>query len=337
MGNSKRLDYLDIAKGLAMFCVIAGHMGVVHVNAFVFSFHMPLFFLVSGYFYKADGAKVLRNSGRLLTAYCWTVVAVLVLSEAMTLAQVLHRGDDLIALVNVARKWIVAGLYGSGARVDFFCFRLPAIGAVWFLLAMIWGGWMLLVINKLRKDWQQMAAVVSLFLAGWFTTKWTWLPWSVQSGMCATLFMFIGYKARKYNEFEIRKVFFPASVLIWGVALYSCYIAAPPELSKCFFPNVVINVAGGVTGTYVVVCVCRWIERVGRGAVYRYMLFWGRNTLVVLCAHLTELNCVPWSKVYSLIDSRPIGLIVVFCLKVLWATLAVLLVNKYKDRNRLPS
>ena len=26
--NNARLDYFDIAKGLAMFCVIAGHMGV---------------------------------------------------------------------------------------------------------------------------------------------------------------------------------------------------------------------------------------------------------------------------------------------------------------------
>ena len=137
--NNARLDYFDIAKGLAMFCVIAGHMGVSQVSAFVYSFHMPLFFLISGYFFKNDSTKVLRNSKRLLTAYCWTVVAVIVLSEVRALAKVLVKGEDVFYLVKVAGKRIVAGLYGSGARHDFLCFDIPHIGAVWFLLALIWG------------------------------------------------------------------------------------------------------------------------------------------------------------------------------------------------------
>lgn len=138
--NSGRLDYFDIAKGLAMFCVIAGHMGMAQTfNPFAFSFHMPLFFLISGYFYKNDAAKVLRNTKRLLTAYLWTVLAVIILSEVMPLAKVALRGDDVISLAKVAGHWALAGLYGSGARGDCLGMHLPAIGAVWFLLALAWG------------------------------------------------------------------------------------------------------------------------------------------------------------------------------------------------------
>lgn len=133
------MDYFDIAKGLAMFCVIAGHMGVRHVNAFVFSFHMPLFFLISGYFFKSDATKVWRNCKRLLTAYLWTVVAIAALSELFVLADVLFKGGDPFMLVENIGKWALAGLYGSGARVDCLGLHLPPIGAVWFLLALAWG------------------------------------------------------------------------------------------------------------------------------------------------------------------------------------------------------
>ena len=45
-----RLTYIDIAKGFAMLCIIAGHFGIVTANRFVYTFHVPLFFLISGYF-----------------------------------------------------------------------------------------------------------------------------------------------------------------------------------------------------------------------------------------------------------------------------------------------
>ena len=46
----KRLAYMDIAKGIGILAVIAGHMGNSAVNKLVFSFHMPLFFVIIGYF-----------------------------------------------------------------------------------------------------------------------------------------------------------------------------------------------------------------------------------------------------------------------------------------------
>lgn len=331
--SSPRLDYFDIAKGLAMFCVIAGHMGVQQVNPIFHSINMPLFLIVSGYFYKADTTKVLRNSKRLLTAYCWTVVAILVLSEVRALAKILLNGDDVITLIKVAGKWILIGLYGSGVRTDFLGLHFPGvIGAMWFLLALIWGMGILLIISKFQRGWQQGVAVVLFFLVGWLTAKWTWLPLSVQSGMCATLFMFIGYKVRVYKELEKRNIFIPLSIVMWSVALYFSFTNGDMLVASSRYPNVVINIVGSIAATYLVVCVSRWISRVGKGPVYRYMLFWGRNTLVALCAHSVEPHIFHFWKVYSLIDIRPIAFIVVFCLKVLWCTLVVLLFNKYKDR-----
>ena len=49
--NNKRLDNLDVAKGIGILLVIFGHcqlgwIGSVH--SLIYSFHMPLFFFISG-------------------------------------------------------------------------------------------------------------------------------------------------------------------------------------------------------------------------------------------------------------------------------------------------
>lgn len=46
-GNTKkRIEYLDVAKGIAMIGVIIAHFGGIPflLNRICFSFHMPLFF-----------------------------------------------------------------------------------------------------------------------------------------------------------------------------------------------------------------------------------------------------------------------------------------------------
>lgn len=49
MNEKKRLDYIDIAKGIGMLAIIWGHiMERGPTNVFVYSFHIPLFFFMSG-------------------------------------------------------------------------------------------------------------------------------------------------------------------------------------------------------------------------------------------------------------------------------------------------
>lgn len=53
--KKQRIEYFDAAKGIAIIAVIVGHMGLIArgmtlTEKFIFSFHMPIFFLISGYF-----------------------------------------------------------------------------------------------------------------------------------------------------------------------------------------------------------------------------------------------------------------------------------------------
>ena len=50
---NKRLDYIDTAKGIGIILVVIYHhlLGAEYINNWISSFHMPLFFMITGYLY----------------------------------------------------------------------------------------------------------------------------------------------------------------------------------------------------------------------------------------------------------------------------------------------
>lgn len=61
--KKKRIDEIDILKGLGIICVAAGHCGAPFEH-FIYMFHMAVFFVASGFFFKAENASSLRRLGR---------------------------------------------------------------------------------------------------------------------------------------------------------------------------------------------------------------------------------------------------------------------------------
>ena len=52
-GSYKRVDWVDFAKGLGIVLVVIGHSGIPKtLSAWIWSFHMPLFFFISGLFFN---------------------------------------------------------------------------------------------------------------------------------------------------------------------------------------------------------------------------------------------------------------------------------------------
>ena len=56
----KRVDYLDYAKGIAIILVVLGHIfSGGNIKTYIYSFHMPLFFIISGYLFNYSNVKSL--------------------------------------------------------------------------------------------------------------------------------------------------------------------------------------------------------------------------------------------------------------------------------------
>lgn len=70
--NTRNLLF-DIIKGIGIILMIIGHLTQYATNI-IFSFHMPLFFILSGYFYKQTDIKsgLINDAKRLIIPYIIT-------------------------------------------------------------------------------------------------------------------------------------------------------------------------------------------------------------------------------------------------------------------------
>ena len=75
--SQKRIEFIDLAKGICIICIVLGHCGVAFSIPGISNFVMPAFFILSGLFFKeydSAGTQVLsalveRLSGKTLLDY----------------------------------------------------------------------------------------------------------------------------------------------------------------------------------------------------------------------------------------------------------------------------
>ncbi len=125
-GNKTRDAGIDIAKGIAILSIVAGHLGVGWINSIVFTFHVPLFFILSGYFFKDREGVIKKYAQRLLVPYIFVVAVLALVAFAKNVAKAIV-SNSTINVYDTVFKWIVASIYGSGSRNDFFSFSLPQL------------------------------------------------------------------------------------------------------------------------------------------------------------------------------------------------------------------
>lgn len=65
-----RLEYIDILKGIGIVLVVLGHITKDReLFQFIYAFHMPLFFIVSGYFLHEKKNFIISQAKSLLIPY----------------------------------------------------------------------------------------------------------------------------------------------------------------------------------------------------------------------------------------------------------------------------
>ena len=174
--KSSRCYYLDLAKVIATFLVILGHMYSAGspVRLYLYGFHMPFFFLVSGVFHQYMG-KI--NWSQYAIRLLWPALIFIVLSITI---DVVFRGERLsdqlrcyfidIPMGNIRVVfWFFFALFWCKVYLDFFCgFKNKVIPLI------LWGILLFVPVILLK----------------------TRLPFGLSHGMMAFPFYAIGYWGR---------------------------------------------------------------------------------------------------------------------------------------------
>lgn len=335
LANKKRELCFDIAKGIGIILMIIGHCGIKnqYVRNFIYSFHMPLFFIISGYFFKCREDKELlkRNFKRLIIPYIITCLCIIMYKVFRLILD-----KNFIEILETTKKWGLASLYGSGSYEPF---GIRYIGAIWFLWGLFFS---LYFVNITRKYKYQYLYIIIIAYIGYKTSQYIWFPLSIQSGMVASIFVYLGLLARKNDIFNQKISRFLMLGMIF-VVIFCTFYCGKLYMVKNYYKNGILDIIGALSGTFLCIKFSQIIEKY-TNFIKKILAFIGENSLIILCLHLFALNCLHLKTLHNIMIN--VGLEIVSVRKIiihfLWIAISLPIVkllikifNKVKNGKKI--
>ena len=319
---SKRIEYLDIAKGIGILLVVLGHNDFEVISLFVqrliYSFHMPLFFFLSGYFLNTsvpffDFFKKRFNA--LLKPFFFTIFLIYFTSVSFE-----KMG------FNMAITRTVKSLYGSGHYLDWVqLWFLPHLFAV-SLYAFLF----ITLVSKLRNRWVTWAVLLAIlvialpFLNAFYPFPLSilgkdyelWgLPFSLDLVLVTGFFFILGNEVRQVTTGKT----FDNGLLLAAtggiVLLLNILFPYEIDFNIRLYESFLVNTAEAILGILFVLALARQIElRTTRLAAF--LKYLGNISLIILLFHV-PIQAFWAQKVVNVTGNFPLGIAVGFVMGVI--------------------
>ena len=312
MRNTQRIESFDILKGIGIILMILGHTYGPDTKIFDFisSFHMPLFFIVTGYFYKQESFPILlkKNIGQLLFPY----LACCVITIVITQIRLPHNiTTDIRSTIN-------------------------GMGPGWFLLAMFLAR---LEIHFTLKYFPNYYLIISLIIA---TTICHFaynhgIPFflSFFPSLVGLFFISIGYYIRIQSLLEFAKkrssLYLIVGLLFW----LTTSIYGKVEMSGCIFKLSIIDFCGSLGGTLLFFMLSQFFDR-SNYRIKPILSNAGRYSLVILFFHSIDYcvsiwyYCVPIWDYINLYLPHSVLILLILLVRLLFVTVCVFITLKVK-------
>jgi len=283
----QRVPYVDIAKGIGIILVVMGHNDFLLISPFVhkliYSFHMPMFFFMSGLFFKPNLPfwTFIRNRyHKVLKPF----LAILLLIYFASIS------FSKISLVMASRRLFKA-MYGNGHYIDWVqLWFLPHLFAVslfaYFFFRAVhqrqvfrFRRAILVVIYVMSVLSLQAFSPFELHLLGRTLTLYG-LPFSVDLVVVSGFFFILGYETNRRQHDALLEN--PWVLVISGLALILLvwYFPEKIDLNIRQFDSLWINTLEAMTGILFILTISKLLERVGwLSSMFSYV---GQTSLIVL-------------------------------------------------------
>lgn len=311
MENKKeRLTYLDVAKGIGILLVVIGHVYAFNrqiVDRFfviwLYSFHMPLFFIISGMLIAYKDEKDIwkfvkkRIKGILIPYVFFSIFSIIV-----------------FAIVNdFSREVFVQNVKATICGVG--------IDTLWFLPALFFGEVIFFVLRNLLKN-KYVICIISaiIYILGNFMMKDYGLICLFLGRICIAVgFIMIG----NYTMNLIRKRNMPwyGLIVIAILSVILSKINGLVDLNNLVFNNHILYLINSLIGTYLILEISKLID-------IDEITYWGRNTLIVMATHLNIIYIL-FNKILGIHSFGYVTGMIVFVLLLAVERIIIYVVNRY--------
>ena len=284
----KRILWVDIAKALTILSVPISHTVPLEwmSRAVIFSFHMPLFFILSGFTTKlATDWATLWN--RLKKNFKYLIIPTFAILAIFTLTDTLSKGDITGYFPNLG-YWLH----------EFFLEKYPngfyTASAVWFLVALFWAKLVMDLVNVNFKS--EKNGIIFFFLGilgvcmGVFEFR---PPAFFDLGLVGAFFMYIGMLWRKH-EATIKKYTLPLAIVA-GIYWFSHVMRGDYlEMWTRFYAGYEVAFLTAIAGTFLICQFAMMLEesvkkagKIGQKSL-NFLVELGKNTMLLYMIHCLD-------------------------------------------------
>lgn len=257
---TNRLEWVETLKCIGIVVVILGHISSP-LSSFIYSWHMPFFFIIAGFFLKVDLSPILffkKEFYRLMIPYfIFSLLAIFIESIKRL---VLNR--DMLNWNDV--------LQGTLLWMDINTLSDTYAFVLWFLPALLFARFSVyLVIKYILSIWVRWIVLLLLF----FISIHIELPFAMDEGINAALFVYLGWFVFKADN----------NFLLLGfiiIGLYLFYGIPSLDMASKSYQNPLLNIIWSVGFSYLIITVVRALD-----INSRLILIWGRNTMLLFIIH----------------------------------------------------
>lgn len=282
----KRIEWVDMAKSLAILLMIVGHeLPFGNLRTIIFSFHMPLFFILSGYTsHRVSSITDLNKVIRKLFIRIWLLAMIMLVFGGIE-GMIFHNTSLQETYVSILRgTFWASNIPGRG---------IGNVGVVWFLFVYFWAKVIFDTVRLIIKN-DNYNGVVFAILAygGYLVSKKIWLPQALDVAMVAAFFIWCGAKLRSLDldRDELESKLTVSSLFVWLICVQNNLSI---ELASRSYPNFVIVVVEAVAGSIVCILLAKGLLT---NKLTSWLVVFGRYTLILLCVHHLDMYWGGWER-----------------------------------------
>lgn len=278
----------DIVKGIALYLVVLGHLVVSYGRSFIwiFSFHMPLFFFMSGYFFQPEK----YSFGSFVKQKIKTILIPLFVFMLV--------GMIVVAIVPT---WDIH-LYENPYFLIFYHGQPEPLrmGQLWFLWALFWASVFFYLLHQMGKKLPENGKVLAFVVLAYLATnllviysfpRYGRYPLKIDTACTATIFYGAGYAFRK------KKILEALEEQKYLVTIFTCIIVTivsryngNVNMSDCMYSNWLLFYIAAFAGIIMI----NMIARMRFIRESKILAYYGRNTLPMFALHSLLLFAAAW-------------------------------------------
>lgn len=266
--RANRIEFVDLAKGVCILLVVIFHLGIPLDIPKIDILRMPLYFLLSGLFFKDYGSFsnfIIQKSNKILIPFIF-----------FYFLSCLY--FNFLYKPFAPEGTAAMGFLDPFIKRDFFNVTL------WFLLSLFWANILFWLIYKIFvKEWMRAVSVFLIGVSGYLLFRNSiQLPLFIDPALTALPFFYMGYLLKKTpllykNRFD--KWSLPAAVLLYGVTLLLPDVVLELRLNQVE-GNIFLFYIEALFVVIALLLICKTIVKL---PVLSYL---GRYSIIVLCTHI---------------------------------------------------